>query len=291
MESTTPAAAAPLAAAETTPVIRDQGNKAAKRSSTSCFAPSLASNKNKKLKESAAPAAAADTALQPLAAIREEGNTAAKKRSRSSPAASSASNKNKKLKETIQEFTCEHQDCQRNFLTAPALKQHQTKTHTNRHVGQEPKEPRRLAPAVPQVSASSLIPLLGRPNHFYLEGKTFELTGSGFVPVFFGPAPAQPSTGGGGQVGSGDHLGSLREVNQGGIANRIHNFPLLRLTSIMPMFPGTGSGTSSLPGPSCAALAPVADGNGRTGDGDDLGSMREVDREGIVDGIDLTLRL
>jgi hypothetical protein len=133
--------------------------------------------------------------------------------------------------------------------------------------------------------------LLGRPNHFYLEGKTFELTGSGFVPVFFGPAPAQPSTGGGGQVGSGDHLGSLREVNQGGIANRIHNFPLLRLTSIMPMFPGTGSGTSSLPGPSCAALAPVADGNGRTGDGDDLGSLREVDREGIVDGIDLTLRL
>jgi hypothetical protein len=285
MESTTPAAAAPLAAAETTPVIRDQGNKAAKRSSTSCLAAS-----NKKLKESAAPAAAADTALQPLAAIHEEGNTAAKKRSRSSPASSSASNKNKKLKETIQgPFTCE--PCQRNFLTAPALKQHQTKTHTNRHVGQEPKEPRRLAPAVPQVSASSLIPLLGRPNHFYLEGKTFELTGSGFVPVFFGPAPAQPSTGGGGQVGSGDHLGSLREVNQGGIANRIHNFPLLRLTSIMPMFPGTGSGTSSLPGPSCAALAPVADGNGRTGDGDDLGSLREVDREGIVDGIDLTLRL
>jgi hypothetical protein len=289
MESTTPAAAAPLAAAETTPVIRDQGNKAAKRSSTSCFVPSSASNKNKKLKESAAPAAAADTALQPLAAIREEGNTTAKKRSRSSPAVSSASNKNKKLKETIQVFTCE--PCQRNFLTEPALKQHQTKTHTNRHVGQEPKEPRRLAPAVPQVSASSLIPLLGRPNHFYLEGKTFELTGSGLVPVFFGPAPAQPSTGGGGQVGSGDQHGSLREVNQGGIAHGIHNFPLLHLTSIMSISPGTGSGTSSLPGPSCAALAPVADGNGRTGDGDDLGSMREVDREGIVDGIDLTLRL
>ncbi|KAK1629638.1 hypothetical protein QYE76_003953 [Lolium multiflorum] len=338
MESTAPAAAAPLAAVETTLVIRDEGNKVAKRSSTSCLAPSSASNKNKKLKEPAAPAPAgdtalqplaairdkgktaakkrsrsspaasstsnknkklkepaapapaADTALQPLAAIREEGKTAAKKRSRSSPAASSTSNKNKKLKETIQGFTCEQ--CDRNFVTEPAMKQHQTKTHTNRDVGQEPKEPRRLAPAVPQVSASSsLIPLLGRPNHFYLEGKTFELTGSGLVPVFFGPAPAQPSTGGGGQVGSGDHLGSLREVNQGGIANGIHNFPLLRLTSIMPMFPGTGSGTSSLPGPSCAALTPVADGNGRTGDGDDLGSLREVDREGIVDGIDLTLRL
>jgi hypothetical protein len=35
----------------------------------------------------------------------------------------------------------------------------------------------------------------------------------------------------------------------------------------------------------------VADSNGRTGDGDDLGSLREVDQEGIVDGIDLTLRL
>lgn len=155
MESTTPAAAGPLAAAETTPVIRDQGNKAAKRSSTSCLAAS-----NKKLKESAAPAAAADTALQPLAAIREEGNTAAKKRSRSSPAASSASNKNKKLKETIQVFTCE--PCQRNFLTAPALKQHQTKTHTNRHVGQELKEPRRLAPAVPQGERLVAHPLAGK---------------------------------------------------------------------------------------------------------------------------------
>ncbi|KAM0877822.1 hypothetical protein ACQ4PT_035255 [Festuca glaucescens] len=292
MESTAPATAAPLAAAETTLVIRDEGNKAAKRSSTSCLAPSLASNKNKKLKESAAPSAAADTALQPLAAIRDEGNKVAKKRPRSSLAASSSSNKNKKLKETTPVgFTCEH--CPRSFLTARGRAEHQTKTHKNRHVGQnqKKKEPRRLAPAVPQVSASSLIPLLGRPNHFYLEGQTFELTGSGFVPVFFGPAPAQPSTGGGGQVGSGDHLGSLREVNQGGIAHGIHNFPLLRLTSIMPIFPGTGSGTSSLPGPSCAALAPVADGNVRTGDGDDLGSLREVNQEGIVDGIDLTLRL
>jgi hypothetical protein len=99
-------------------------------------------------------------------------------------------------------------------------------------------------------------------------------------------ANAYLSTEGGGQVRS------LREVNNGETAHGINNFPSLR-SGTMPMFPPKGSDTSSLPGPSFAALAPAEHGNGRTGDAVHLGRLQVqyMPKVNQDDGIDLTLRL
>ncbi|KAM0877820.1 hypothetical protein ACQ4PT_035253 [Festuca glaucescens] len=223
--------------------------------------------------------APAPAATSQALAIRGEGNKLAQKNPASSRAPSSAS---KKKAPEMLPFKCKY--CPRMFATARGRTVHETKVHKDlRRVRQnkKQKEHRHLATTGPLVSVSSslsLVPLL-RSAYFDFHVQLFKSTRS--------TANAYLGTEGGGQVRS------LREVNYGETAHGINNFPSLR-SGTMPIFPPKGSGTSSLPGPSFAALAPAADGNGRTGDGVHLGRLQDmpkVNQDETTDGIDLTLRL
>jgi hypothetical protein len=210
------------------------------------------------------------------------------------------------------EFKCQH--CPRTFPSARRLAGHQTKHRDvlkarDRQIEKERR--RRLAPAGPQVSVSQSLSLVPGPGSADLDFRTQvfnsyhtrmhnypspSFAGSGVMPFFAGTgtgglAPAQPSsaaTGGGGHVGSGSHVGISRQVNQKETAQY---FSWLRTSAVPSFLSQTGSG---LPRPSFAAPAPVAQAEGRNGDGVHLGGQQEtpeVNQEETADGIDLTLRL
>ncbi|KAM0873598.1 hypothetical protein ACQ4PT_037966 [Festuca glaucescens] len=247
-------------------------------------------------------APAVDTSL----AIRDDGNMLPQQKSpASSRAPPSAS----------PEFKCKH--CPRTFASARALGGHQ-KAHRNLHqVIQNPiqKEHRRLAPAGPhpqvRVSSSlSHVPALGSAyfnfhmqlfNSYRTRMHNFPSSArSGVVPLFAGTgglAPAQPSsaaTGGGGHVGGGSHVGSSRQVNQ----KETSQYFSWLLSSATPSFiwqTQTGGGTSGQP--SFVVPAPVAEGNGGTGDRVHIERQQDMPEVNLQEettdgnGIDLTLRL
>jgi hypothetical protein len=183
------------------------------------------------------------------------------------------------------------------YPTARALGGHLKAHNQARKNKIQQDEHHRLAPAGPQVRVSpslSLVPGVGSA-YFDFHAQLFNSyrtrmqnypssAGSGVVPLFAGTgtgglAPAQPSsaaTGGAGHVGSGSHVGIPRHVNQKEMAQAQY-FAWL--------------GTSSLPQPSFVAPATVAQADGGTGEGVNLGGQQEVHQEETADGIDLTLRL
>ncbi|KAM0901622.1 hypothetical protein ACQ4PT_019862 [Festuca glaucescens] len=224
-------------------------------------------------------APAVDTSL----VIRDDGNMLPQQKS---PASSRA------LPSASPEFKCKH--CPRTFPSARALGGHQ-KAHRNLHqVSQNPiqKEHRRLAPAGPHPQLFNSYRT--RMHNFPSSAR------SGVVPLFAGTgclAPAQPSsaaTGGGGHVGGSSHVGTSRQVNQ----KETSQYFSWLLSSATPSFiwqTQTGGGTSGQP--SFVVPAPVAEGNGGTGDRVHIERQQDMPEVNLQEettdgnGIDLTLRL